>query len=253
MFEMFFDTRIFDQNLSNWNISNVIDMRKMFYSVKLSTINYSNMLKAWAKLPVKSKIIFDGGLSKYYKIAKKSRDYLIKKKKWIITDGGMSGNIPCLTDDTFVLLLSGYVNISELKVGDQVLTDDNRIVKITRIIKTTVKGNNNTYPYIIPKNSIGPNYPPQKLSLSSNHLIKYKNKWIMPFYNFKMDKSKKLINYYHIQLENYITDNLVVNNGTVVESLTSPIESHKLERNKRLKKLLNLNNKWKKILNLDNK
>jgi hypothetical protein len=67
----------------------------------------------------------------------------------------------------------------------------------------------------------------------------------MPFYNFKMDKSKKIINYYHIQLENYITDNLVVNNGTVVESLTSPIESHKLERNKRLKKLLNLNNKWK--------
>ena len=44
----------------------------------------------------------------------------------------------------------------------------------------------------------------------------------LPFKNlsvFKKDKSEEVINYYHIQLENYATDNLVINGGLVVESL----------------------------------
>jgi hypothetical protein len=35
---------------------------------------------------------------------------------------------------------------------------------------------------------------------------------------FKQDKEKKIIKYYHIQLNDYETEHLVINNGLVVES-----------------------------------
>jgi hypothetical protein len=133
------------------------------------------------------------------------------------------GDLPCLTEDTTILTPKGYVNIKELSKGDNVITSDNRIVEIVKIFKSNVIGNNKTFPCIVPKNSIAPNYPPETFKISQGHLIKYNNSlsnyWIYPRLYFKLDRSMKTIEYYHIKLENYITDHLVINNGTVVESL----------------------------------
>lgn len=129
--------------------------------------------------------------------------------------------IPCLIRDTTVLTPVGYIPVQQLKKGDVVITSDDRKVEIVNIFKSLVKGNENTYPCIIPKGSISYNYPPSDLRISRNHLIKYKYHWIHPSQNFSRDKTFKQIEYYHIQLNNYSKDHLVINNGIIVESLAA--------------------------------
>ena len=127
-------------------------------------------------------------------------------------------SIPCLTEDTVVLTPSGYINIRELNKGDLVMTDDNREARIKNVHKSVVRGNNKTYPCIVPKNSIGLNYPREEFRISQNHLIRYGDSWILPRMRFMLDDKIEMIKYYHIELENYITDNIVINNGIVVET-----------------------------------
>ena len=135
--------------------------------------------------------------------------------------GGNGGPLPCLCEDTDVFTTKGYVNVKDLKIGDKVITPDYRIVEIKDILSTIVKGCDNTYPYIIKEGSISMNYPPKDTKISKSHMIKYNNSWIKPLKNkhvFAKDTSMKSITYYHIELENYITDHLIVNGGLVVES-----------------------------------
>lgn len=132
-----------------------------------------------------------------------------------------SDPIPCLTEDTMVLTPNGYVNITKLNRGDLVITNNNKEVKIVNIFRSVVSGNLKNFPCVIPRNGIGQNYPPQELRISQYHLIKYHDLWILPKQFFPLDKTSKIIKYYHIQLENYITDNLVINDGVVVESLAN--------------------------------
>ena len=141
-----------------------------------------------------------------------------------------SDPIPCLTEDTMVLTPNGYINITKLKRGDLVITNNNRQVRIVNIFRSVVSGNLKTFPCVIPRNAIGKNYPPQELRISQNHLIKYHNLWILPKQFFPLDKTSKIIKYYHIQLENYITDNLVINDGVVVESLANTPDNIKNNR-----------------------
>jgi hypothetical protein len=131
------------------------------------------------------------------------------------------GPIPCLLEDTMVLTPNGYVNITELREGDEVITGNHKIVQITKIFETIAKGDEDSYPCIIPKNGIAANYPPSELKISQNHLIRYYNQWIRPKDYFPLDRSYKIIKYYHIRLENYLTDDLVINDGIVVESYTT--------------------------------
>ncbi len=133
-----------------------------------------------------------------------------------------SDPIPCLTEDTMVLTPNGYVNIAKLNRGDLVITNNNKKVKIVNIFRSLVAGNLKTFPCVIPRNGIGQNYPPEELKISQHHLIKYHDLWILPKQFFPLDKTEKTIKYYHIQLENYLTDHLVINNGVVVESLANP-------------------------------
>ena len=65
----------------------------------------------------------------------------------------------------------------------------------------------------------------------------------MPFKNlnkFKIDKSKNIVKYYHIQLENYKTDNLIINNGLIVESLGNGSQEDTNEWDKREKNSIKL-------------
>jgi hypothetical protein len=131
-----------------------------------------------------------------------------------------AGPIPCLTEDTTILTPIGYRNIKNINKDDYVMTSDNRRVRVINIHQTIVTGNPNTYPYIIPRNSITENYPRMDTRLSGGHLIYYKGRWIHPRLSnaFKQDKNDKVIKYYHVELENYTQDHLVINDGLVVES-----------------------------------
>jgi hypothetical protein len=133
-----------------------------------------------------------------------------------------AGPIPCLTEDTIILTPFGYKNVKELNKNDYVLTSDNRRVRIVNIYKTIVAGKTETYPYIIPRNSITANYPRIDTRLSGGHLIYYNNRWIHPRFckMFNQDRNEKVIKYYHVELENYSRDHLVINNGLIVESFT---------------------------------
>jgi hypothetical protein len=138
--------------------------------------------------------------------------------------GTGSDQIPCVCEDTDIFTTQGYINVTKLKLGDKVVTSDMRVVKIKDILITKVKACEKTYPYVIEANSIAPNYPPKNTRLSRSHLIKYKNNWIKPMKNkhiFSLDKSMEYITYYHIKLENFTTDHLVVNGGLVIESFAN--------------------------------
>ncbi len=171
--------------------------------------------------------------------------YYISSVVLTVTSGGP---IPCFTKDTTVLTPNGYVKITELKKDDLVLTSDNRIVPIVNIICRLVKGNKNTYPYIINESSISPNYPPEKTLLSGEHLIKNKNTWIHPKKSrkFEQDKTNDVISYYHIETSEYKFDNLVINGGLVVETFAGYTRENQIVRNKRISsnnKQINSNNK----------
>ena len=134
-----------------------------------------------------------------------------------------SENGGCLLKGTSVLTSDGYKLIETLNNDDIIITDDNRYLPIKRIQKLIINPNKHPdlIPYKINKNSIEENYPSEDTYMSGYHMIKYGNNWVQPNKcpKFKKDKSIKEIVYYHIELENFKTDNLIVNGGLVVESL----------------------------------
>jgi hypothetical protein len=128
--------------------------------------------------------------------------------------------LPCLAKSTTVLTPNGYVPIHTLRKGDKILTDDIREVEVVKLCVSKIVPNSEEYPYIIPKDSIGNKYPPQDVSLSGNHLIKFLDSWIHPknCKKFTQDKSMDIVEYYHLELPDYRTDHIVINGGCVVES-----------------------------------
>jgi surface protein len=84
---MFNRATSFNQDLSDWNVSNVTDMGYMLNGVTLSTDNYDSLLISWSQQNVKSRVKFHGGNSKYSSVAVDARQVLVDKG-WTITDGG---------------------------------------------------------------------------------------------------------------------------------------------------------------------
>ena len=159
----------------------------------------------------------------------------------LVVSGGPSpsSSVPCLLENTKVLTPEGYLDVQNLKQGDFIITSDNRQVKIVKIFSTCVDGSNETYPCVIPKDSISIGVPKEEFRISPFHLIKFDKFWILPYNCFSLDSSLQKIKYFHIKLPNYITDHLVINNGIVVESLAeSPRET--IEYNLRIQNSLGL-------------
>ncbi len=147
-----------------------------------------------------------------------------------------STDLNCLTRGTTILTPYGYVAIEKLKDGDYVLTSDNRKSKIKKVHRIFVHSSKETNPYIIPKNAFGKNYPPIETVISGLHKIKFNNVWIVPRkFNFRQKISSNIIEYFHIELENYLTDHLVINGGLVVESYRSSNKTNNIECRKRVK------------------
>ena len=133
---------------------------------------------------------------------------------------------PCLTKkEAMIKTPNGYINITKLQKYDWVVTSDNRIVPITKFPVDRIKTDKFNTPYIIPKNYFGKDYPSKSFKISPQHAIainKKASEWFIPYINgneLERYKEYEIIDYYHIELPNWMTDHLVINNGVVVESL----------------------------------
>ena len=91
MNNMLLNCTSFDQDVSAWDVSNVTGMINMFGGVTLSTPNYDALLIGWNSLPsLQSNVNFNAGGSKYTAggAAEAARTNLATTYNWTITDGG---------------------------------------------------------------------------------------------------------------------------------------------------------------------
>uniref|UniRef100_A0A6C0APZ5 Hedgehog/Intein (Hint) domain-containing protein n=1 Tax=viral metagenome TaxID=1070528 RepID=A0A6C0APZ5_9ZZZZ len=131
--------------------------------------------------------------------------------------------VPCFPKGTRIATASGYVPVETLTAGDLVLTSDNRQVPV-KVYSRTLRATEQTAPYLIPKNSLGPSQPAADLRLSPLHAFQLKKGlWQIPQYASKLSNKiaqydiGSTVTYYHLECPNFFTDNLLVD-GCVVES-----------------------------------
>lgn len=124
----------------------------------------------------------------------------------------------CILRGTKILTPKGYVLIEQLRKGDHVITHDKREVAIQNILNIHYHANDKTIPYKIRKGQFGAE---DDVWVSPWHSILCDNEFI-PVYkipNLYQDTSfnGKSLQYFHIQLEDYLKDTLVCS-GVITES-----------------------------------
>jgi hypothetical protein len=135
----------------------------------------------------------------------------------------------CFLAGTPVLTPSGYRPIETIAKGDLVQTADGRNVPVTRTYKKEIgRSNRNTAPFLIPAGSLGPSMPCSDLVMSPGHVVQVsvaEDLWMPAYKCAKASSAVRQIHlgerftYYNLVLPEYFTDNLVVFNGVVVESM----------------------------------
>jgi surface protein len=90
MNSMFDNATAFDQNLGNWNVSQVTNMNGMLNNITLSTANYDATLIGWDGQMLHSGINLNAGSSTYSTggAADAAHAHLISNFGWTISDGG---------------------------------------------------------------------------------------------------------------------------------------------------------------------
>ena len=151
----------------------------------------------------------------------------------LITDGAYysyyvypASNALCVTKGTRVLTPSGYVAVEELEKFGHITTADGRNVMIKHIHHSR-HYNVGTLdaPFHVPAHAFAENIPSHDVKLSPDHLIHVgEDYWITPRQLSKQsDKVVQYaigedIEYYAIMTPNYFVDNLVIEDGVVVEA-----------------------------------
>lgn len=150
------------------------------------------------------------------------------KDHFLYKIGGVGGTnpdvAPCFVKGTRIMTQSGYKIIEALTHKDRIMTPDGRALTFN-LYKRTVKCTTvDTAPYVFPAHVFGRNTPPLPITLSPLHAIQMrKGVWQMGKYAAKTHSSIKQIDigksvdYYHIELPNYFTDNIIAE-GAIVES-----------------------------------
>jgi len=124
---------------------------------------------------------------------------------------------PCLLKGTKILTPLGYRLIEDLKEGDEVITSTFAIKKIIKIYNIDIEPNEDSNPYLIPKNTFN---CIENLYLSKNHCIEIDNFFIPPvnLKNIKQISLNNTIVYYNLSIAAYLTDSIIAN-GVKVETL----------------------------------
>ena len=140
-----------------------------------------------------------------------------------ITTVNMYDGFPCLLGHTKVLTPTGLRKISELNTDDNIITSTGKTVPI-KMYSSALIATKETAPYKFKANSITKGYPIASFEISPTHAIAAPGGWIIPKYahlsgiKAKQTRIGEEITYYHIELPNYLNDNLVLDSGVVVES-----------------------------------
>ena len=132
--------------------------------------------------------------------------------------------VACVGEDTMILTADrGYIQISKLKKGDSVVTDDYRVVQIQGVCRFNYQGDI----YKINRGSFGISKPFADMVISPSHKYRRGGKWYKPKKHLKKwvnpnwsvsDKKKgcPMIRLYHLILDK--PSDCVVANGLVIES-----------------------------------
>jgi hypothetical protein len=133
--------------------------------------------------------------------------------------------IPCLLGHTRILTPTGWQRVDMLSTGDPVITAAGRQVRIKQIYASTVVTTTETAPYRFSAGSIAKNYPVTAFDISPTHAIAVPTGgWIIPKHaalsgiKAQQHPVGKRLTYYHIELPEYLADNLILEAGAVVES-----------------------------------
>lgn len=138
----------------------------------------------------------------------------------------VSGSVACFVEGTRILTPDGYKAIEMLSPNDRVLTSDNRAVKFKHFTTFVESANERNAPYLVDANAFGDKHPERPLRLSPIHKVLVnatEGVWMSPEVASKTNPLVtqygigQPVRYYHLQCENYFTDNLVTE-GTVTES-----------------------------------
>ena len=136
----------------------------------------------------------------------------------------ISGGVPCIVKGQRILTPNGYKLIENIYNGDIITTSQNKDVVAFNYTDKFEFTTDMTAPYIIPRDSIYPSYPPKDIFLSADHKIKTNYNWVTPKELSKYNPDVRQINigkpvtYYNIETPNYSTDHLVLE-GTTIASL----------------------------------
>jgi hypothetical protein len=156
----------------------------------------------------------------YRDLAEPYTDYTLGDQTIIIPP-----RIPCLVAGTAIRVEGGVEKmVEDLTYADKIVTSDGRVVPIRALYTTTITASDVNAPYLIPAGVFGKAWPPRDIVLSPKHAIQSRRDiWQIP--DFAATVYKKIrktmigseVRYYHIELPNYYTDNIVAN-GCIVES-----------------------------------
>lgn len=131
--------------------------------------------------------------------------------------------VPCFVENTRVLTNNGYKQINELNATDLIVTSDNRSISY-KLYKRTIITTSETAPYVIEPHAFGVNKPSSRVYLSPTHKIHVKNNvWTSAEHVAKTNALVtqydvgKSVTYYHIECNNYFTDNIITED-LIVES-----------------------------------
>jgi hypothetical protein len=133
--------------------------------------------------------------------------------------------IPCIPGWQRILTASGWKSAGILTLNDTIITDRGKQVKPVKIYNSEFTASSNTAPYRFEVGSIAKGYPAAPFDISPSHAIySPKGGWIIPKYSSlsgivaKQHSIGKTIKYYHIELPDYLDDNIVLEGGTIIES-----------------------------------
>ena len=181
---------------------------------------------------------------------KPSKDLKIRllSKGSLIIHSSVPDELPCFVKGTNILMKDGDYKLVENINKNDIIMGENKIHHKVKGIYSYIS---KTHPYIISKNSISDNYPEKEFLISGEHLIKYNGSWILPKNNINFHQYTKNdeTEYYHIELDNYITDNCIIEGNTIVESFTGyyPLLTFVEERNKRISSDISKHEKYNKM------
>lgn len=137
-------------------------------------------------------------------------------------------DIPCLPRGTQILTPAGYRLVEELSTGDLVQTDDGRAVPVSMYRYVVPESDAKSAPARIEARAFG-EYPVASIRISPWHAFKIGsgNEWLLPkdvlgAPGVTQEPFGESVEYYHIELPDYLTDNLVIDGGAVVESYGIP-------------------------------